>query len=87
MMERGPGKIAVGTQRPPSIHAARSSKNLGIMMVMMMMRKGIQQNPLTRQPEQATDEMASPDWEATPRVLGKPASVPKALRGCQVMMK
>ena len=30
--------------------------------------------------------MASPDWEATPRVLGKPASDPEALRDCQVMI-
>ena len=30
--------------------------------------------------------IASPDQGTTPRVLGKPASDPEALRGCQVMI-
>ena len=64
-------------------------------MVMMMMRKTSKANEEGGEtsPQKGIQTgndvmaaMASPDWGATPRVLGKPASDPKTLRGCQVMM-
>ena len=63
-------------------------------MVMMMMRKTSKANEEGGEPppkrvyknDDVMAAMASPDWGATPRVLGKPASDPKTLRGCQVMM-